>query len=208
MKNFQKRLISSSMIFLFFCFCFFLVFFQKIEERNLFFIVVLGLSVMGFVEWFRASLKRPGLALAGFLFLCVGWVSFFILYAKSGIQGVLMPIFLSIFADALGYVGGQWFGGKKLCPTISPQKTWMGFWSAWIGGTLLGSFLGRWLGLDYSWWLIGGGILSSIAGDLLQSKAKRMLGVKDLGNLLPGHGGLLDRIDSWLMAAIYFQLIS
>lgn len=106
-------------------------------------------------------------------------------------------------ADSAAYFAGRKFGKNKLAPAISPGKTWEGVFGALIGVTLYVLIVGWGTGLfkNYpvfpgviiaSWWWVG----LSVIGDLFESAVKRQAGVKDSGSLLPGHGGLLDRIDA------------
>ncbi|MDR0990354.1 MAG: phosphatidate cytidylyltransferase [Propionibacteriaceae bacterium] len=118
----------------------------------------------------------------------------------------LMAFFLLaiIGSDTGGYVAGLIFGKHKMAPSISPKKSWEGF----IGSLLLapvGGLIVVAVALDVVWWravivaeLIA---LAGICGDLVESVVKRDLGVKDLGGVIPGHGGVMDRIDSYLVAA-------
>jgi phosphatidate cytidylyltransferase len=92
-----------------------------------------------------------------------------------------------------------------MAPTISPKKSWEGFGGSVAGGMLAGA-LCVWLLLDGVWWhglLLGAAIaVTATVGDLTESLIKRDLGVKDMGTLLPGHGGLMDRMDSLLPSAV------
>ena len=116
-------------------------------------------------------------------------------------------------ADTAAYFGGRRFGRHKLAREISPGKTWEGVWAALAAVTIYWVVL--WVSLpEQSLRLISGLIgvwlmtLLSIVGDLFESWMKRVAGVKDSGTLLPGHGGVLDRIDSLSavmpLAALYF----
>jgi phosphatidate cytidylyltransferase len=139
----------------------------------------------------------------------------------------LLSLFMFIWIyDTGAYLTGMTFGKHKLCPTISPKKSWEGVWGGILFCILLGwglSFDGFWnfiginihdgIRLSHLEW-IGMGIVVAIFstfGDLIESFVKRAVGVKDSGTILPGHGGLWDRFDSLLMATpalvIYLYLI-
>jgi phosphatidate cytidylyltransferase len=114
-------------------------------------------------------------------------------------------------ADSAAYFAGSAYGRHKLAPAISPGKTWEGVLGAWIAVTLYGLILCWAKGLNL-WWVVGlwGITLLSIMGDLFESLLKRQAGLKDSGSILPGHGGVLDRIDGLLpalpVAAFAFHL--
>lgn len=118
-----------------------------------------------------------------------------------------LSLFLMIWGnDIFAYFGGKSFGKRPLAPNISPKKTWEGFWSGFIGAAI-GLFIAAELSgnfpIPYEAF-IGAVIIVSItgpAGDLLESKLKRVAGVKDSSNLLPGHGGFFDRFDSLILSA-------
>ncbi len=111
--------------------------------------------------------------------------------------------------DIFAYFGGRLLGGAKLAPQISPKKTWSG---AIVGAvaTLLIVYYGinQFIKIDtfYMLTITAVMIVASILGDLLESKAKRMLNVKDSGNIIPGHGGVLDRLDSLIMVLYVFVI--
>ena len=115
---------------------------------------------------------------------------------------LLALVGLVVIADSAAYFTGRRFGRRKLAPAISPGKTWEGVGGAWAGVSAYALVLvSIWPGiLPVSWYvaLLGAWMLLvlSVVGDLLESWIKRQAGVKDSGNLLPGHGGILDRIDS------------
>lgn len=128
----------------------------------------------------------------------------------------LLSIMLVVWiADSADYFAGKRFGKHKLAPLISPGKTWEGVAGAILAVTLYGLILCY--VLNESYWLVIGLwtlVVLSIMGDLLESLVKRQAGVKDSGKLLPGHGGVLDRIDGLIptlpltMFYVYFPLYS
>lgn len=141
-------------------------------------------------------------------------------FGAGSTLALLLIFVISPVADTFAFVVGSLFKGKKLCPTISPHKTISGA----IGGVVFGtgaSVLLYWLYTltsDYvyaGWgnpWVIFAliGCICSLMtefGDLVESVIKRKLGVKDMGNILPGHGGVLDRIDGTLFASTFVYIV-
>ena len=155
---------------------------------------------------------RPILGLLGLILLGFTWIAIVtILNYQSGQWLLLLAIVIIVLADVGGFFAGKYFGKHKLAPIISPGKTWEGF----VGGLLLeGVLVGSlvWylsdhvtvLGLSL---LVIPVALYSVLGDLFESMIKRHSGVKDSGRLLPGHGGVLDRIDGVMAALPMFGLI-
>jgi phosphatidate cytidylyltransferase len=119
--------------------------------------------------------------------------------SPDGADRVVTFIALSIASDIGGYAAGVLFGKHPMAPRISPKKSWEGFAGSVTAQVVLGSVLFVWL-LDSQWWkgAIVGAIMtvSATLGDFVESAFKRDLGLKDMSNLLPGHGGLMDRLDS------------
>ncbi len=113
-------------------------------------------------------------------------------------------LFVISFSDIFAYFGGKRFGKSMLAPTISPKKTWEGSFFGVVGGGIVGAVFGE---ITMSmFWLYGmllAMILAAVGqfGDLIESKIKRLCNVKDSGKILPGHGGILDRIDGHMLAA-------
>ena len=143
--------------------------------------------------------------------LLATWVPMFaafsalLIFADDGGVRVFTVIVTVVFADIGGYVAGVLFGRHLMVPAISPKKSWEG-----LGGSLLFgigaavvtvTFLldkPAWVGVPLGLMLVITGVL----GDLVESQVKRDLGIKDMGTLLPGHGGLMDRIDAMLPSAV------
>lgn len=125
---------------------------------------------------------------------------------------LLMMLILHVWAtDTFAYIAGRLIGGPKLAPKISPNKTWAGLIGGSIAAGLVLGALAQWVNMPYAVWFYGLGlILGGVAqmGDLLESYLKRQAGFKDSGSLLPGHGGVLDRIDGLIMAAPVFMIIT
>jgi len=123
----------------------------------------------------------------------------------DGAGRIITFLIMVVASDTGGYAAGVLFGKHPMAPTISPKKSWEGFAGSVIGA-MIGGELTVWLILDGQWWqgLIVGAAIAGTAtgGDLVESLIKRDLGVKDMGNLLPGHGGVMDRMDSLLPSAI------
>ena len=116
-------------------------------------------------------------------------------------------VFVVVVTDILGYFGGRIIGGPKFWPRVSPKKTWAGIVSGWIGAGGLGALFLTFTdaGRDLIWISM---VLSfaSQMGDVAESALKRRMGVKDSSALIPGHGGLFDRFDGLLGAALFMLL--
>jgi phosphatidate cytidylyltransferase len=129
---------------------------------------------------------------------------------QFGLIAVYWLLFVVWGADTLAYFAGRLIGGPKLLPSISPKKTWAGLIGAIVGGILCSALFARVAGLDSLLWLCSiGAILAIIeqAGDFFESALKRSVGVKDSSALIPGHGGMLDRVDGLVAAAALAALI-
>lgn len=135
--------------------------------------------------------------------------------APEGAWQIATMLLLVVSNDTFGYIVGASFGRHPMAPKISPKKTWEGFAGS-VGGTMLIGVLACLLLLDKPWWvgliLAVAMVAAATAGDLAESMVKRELGVKDMGSILPGHGGVMDRLDSIVFAApvafIVFSLLS
>ncbi|MBL8113462.1 MAG: CDP-archaeol synthase [Acidobacteria bacterium] len=133
-------------------------------------------------------------------------------------QAVLFVLVVVWAGDSAAYYAGRKFGKKKLAPVVSPKKTWEGFWGQLAGGMLLGGLYVAVIPRTVSEGSSLGNVALAVAialvlsvvaviGDLVESTFKRSSGVKDSGGLLPGHGGLLDRLDSLLYSAPFVLLL-
>jgi phosphatidate cytidylyltransferase len=145
-----------------------------------------------------------GVIIAAYVSLFVGFATLLVVPA-DGTGRVLTFLICVVASDVGGYAAGALAGTHPMAPSISPKKTWEGFAGSQAAGMLAGT-LSVTLLLDDTWWAgaLTGALLviSATLGDLVESLMKRDLGIKDMGALLPGHGGLLDRLDSLLPAAV------
>ena len=138
----------------------------------------------------------------GFIYIAVPAFSLAVLN-WSWSELVFWPMVVTWSTDIFAYFAGRGIGGPKLAPRVSPNKTWAGLIGGMAGAALLGAVVAWWLGLEPIFYLMGApfGLLSQL-GDLYESWVKRRAGVKDSGSLIPGHGGVLDRIDGLLPVAV------
>lgn len=115
-----------------------------------------------------------------------------------------------IASDTGGYIAGVMFGSHPMAPTVSPKKSWEGFAGSTISSAVVGALMVGNL-LYYDWWwgvLLGFGLaVCATLGDLLESQFKRELGIKDMSNMVPGHGGVMDRLDGMLPSAMVTWLV-
>ena len=142
----------------------------------------------------------------GIPFLAAVWVR----NHEDGAFWLLLTLVTNWLTDTAAYVFGRLWGNTPFAPKISPKKTWEGVFGGIAGGFLTAIGFSLILGYAISFAIIAIGILNPIAtviGDLIESRIKRRYGVKDSGTLLPGHGGILDRIDGTLPALVITALI-
>ncbi|WP_269929085.1 phosphatidate cytidylyltransferase [Kocuria massiliensis] len=172
------------------------------------------LSVLGsvsLVTLWRAFSRKDGMLLSimGGIFV-MSWVPFMLALAVlifrdvDGPAKVFTIVLMAIGNDTWGYIAGVLFGKHPMAPKISPKKTWEGFAGSMIGSMIVGVLCALFL-LHQPWWhgivIAGLLVIVSTVGDLAESMVKREIGIKDMSNLLPGHGGVMDRLDSIVFAA-------
>ena len=150
-----------------------------------------------------------GLFSLSYLYLMATFVML-MLAESDGAQRVLVFIIACVASDIGGYAAGVFLGKHPMAPTISPKKSWEGFGGSLITGIGAGVASVTLL-LHGDWWvgvILGiAGVVMATLGDLAESLIKRDLGIKDMGDLLPGHGGLMDRLDSLVAVAPVAWLI-
>ncbi|MGA2819178.1 MAG: phosphatidate cytidylyltransferase [Anaerolineales bacterium] len=191
--------------------------------------ILLLLITQGALLWYLIQYERGAsrsgsefaVTLGGILY--VGWLGAYLVSLRALPDGtwwflIVMPAIW--IGDSLAFSIGRRFGRHRMTPRLSPRKTWEGYLGSVLGGALSGGGLAlAWQiaaqpasGLRALSGLLIGGLVGALAplGDLAISMIKREAGVKDSGNLLPGHGGALDRIDSWIVAASvgYYLVVS
>ena len=140
--------------------------------------------------------------LAGFTML--------MLREDDGAGRIVVFVLLSVASDVGGYVAGVLFGRHPMAPTVSPKKSWEGLAGSVVFCLVAGTASVTLL-LGGPWWAgaaVGAAaVLTATLGDLVESVLKRDLGIKDMGSLIPGHGGVLDRLDSLLLSAPVVWLV-
>ena len=164
---------------------FFLILYLSKSKGLSFFIIYVNLSI----SFLLSLLVSP---------TEVGGISFFVILVLS-----------VAFADIGGYFGGRIFGGPKVLEKISPSKTWAGIFVGWTMVITFYYVLKSYnlFGSDFFVFVFFGIALSSQVGDFVESYVKRNLGVKDTGNIIPGHGGLLDRFDGLICTSFFVKII-
>ncbi len=131
---------------------------------------------------------------------------------EHGLPMVVLLFAIVWAADSLAYIAGTWLGGPKLVPQASPNKTWSGFIAGLAAGTAAGVAAGAVFDLNLPVVAVFAAVVAvaSVLGDLAMSLFKRSFNVKDSGTLIPGHGGVLDRVDALMLAvitAVLFQRV-
>ncbi len=173
--------------------------------------IILAIGIL--IEWFSLCRKnrlsrwaKMTVILLGTVYLALSSLWLLQNLSISGSWRLLYWLLLLVWStDTAAYLGGKLLRGPKLAPSISPNKTWSGFVAGMLVGTAVGYEASFWLmpGV-FTLWAIALLVLIAQGGDLMESQMKRWSQVKDSGFLIPGHGGLLDRLDSFL--AVSFAL--
>ncbi|MDR2075142.1 MAG: phosphatidate cytidylyltransferase [Holosporales bacterium] len=179
-------------------------------------LMLLIAMILMMCEWNQINIKplrKPVLYTVGYVYIAIPmlfWIVF--LYFNPEYKTHLLLVFIIVWSvDVFAYFGGKIFKGPKLAPLISPKKTW--------SGAISGSFMAIVVSIicmysiQFSVSLLNLLLvmilaIASIIGDLIESKAKRTLNVKDSGNIIPGHGGICDRLDSFMMATYAYATMA
>ena len=208
-KELQKRILSSIIIIP-------LSFFFIIKGSEFFILFITILFLIACLEWFKMT-KKYDLKIFGIFFLLLSFYSVYLIRERSFFE-FLMIFIICITTDIGGYIFGKIFKGPKLIK-ISPNKTYSGVFGAFLVSTIIaymidinfrGYFLENQIFLNDLYFLFAVFLVSSVSqiGDLIISFFKRSSNIKDTGNLFPGHGGLLDRIDGMIFAFPFVFIIS
>ncbi len=197
-ENIKKRIISALILIpiAIYAICF---------AQNLFIFLAIVLTILMTVEWLeitKSATEKNKWQLIGLLY--IAFPIFCVIKLRIMSSNIVLWMFFVIWAtDIFAFFSGKTFGGKKLAPKISPNKTWSGL----AGGVGASMFIGLLSSVMFPggtfFFIFMSAILALIeqAGDLFESKIKRIFGVKDSSNIIPGHGGILDRLDGLMFTA-------
>jgi len=226
MSEIFKRLTSAALMLLG------LIAFLLLEDKYISY-SIFAVAIVCLIELNLHYTHERNLALCGYnVYVIMSMLTIY--YARASSAKLMLLLFvITISADSFAYIFGRIIGGPKLCPAVSPSKTISGAIAGLIGSVSVGYFYIQTANVDISEGskvikiFIDGltkyspamkntivififlTILSiaSILGDLIASKMKRLLGIKDFSNIIPGHGGLLDRLDSIMYVSIIYSLM-
>ncbi|EAQ27382.1 phosphatidate cytidylyltransferase [Roseovarius sp. 217] len=171
-------------------------------------IMVLPILLAAVVVASRSVERERGPFFALAIWSLLGCYAMGTLRAEAGLIWVLWLVAVVVISDVAGYFAGRSLGGPKFWPRYSPKKTWSGTIAGWIGAAGVGLIFAAPTGAGLA--LVPLSVLVSFAGqmgDIAESAVKRLRGVKDSSNLIPGHGGVLDRFDAMLGAALVVVIL-
>jgi phosphatidate cytidylyltransferase len=174
--------------------------------QDVFFIFVLGVAALSL--WTKRpiveALPAAGISASGLLLVAFPLTFAIRLHGRGsgGPKFLLFALVITWAGDTAAYFAGRAFGKRPLAPVLSPKKTWEGTIAGILGALLVAVVFSRWMFVPVAHLLAMAAVgnVAGQAGDLLESAYKRSAGVKDSGALLPGHGGVLDRIDALILA--------
>ncbi|WP_022669579.1 phosphatidate cytidylyltransferase [Hippea alviniae] len=202
--GFKKSLYLSLYFLLAFVFLFYGAFFKE----ALFFAFIMHM-IIGFGSLKNRSVLEDYFYFGGILYVFLYFFSVYVMEFENG-RLLLLLIFVSIWSgDSFAYFLGKKYGKRKLSPTISPKKTKEGALAGIVGGVVLGVLFGEAIGIGMfdSFLVAFVSNIAGILGDLSESVIKRYFNKKDSSNLIPGHGGVLDRLDSFAFGVFFVYLV-
>ncbi|GAA0875501.1 phosphatidate cytidylyltransferase [Wandonia haliotis] len=188
------------------------------DQRIIWIPAVLGALpfVVMITELFRSKnnpIQNVSLSLFSWFYIVLPLFVLILLRGKANFPfEAIFPIGMLLIVwtnDTFAFLSGKFFGKTPLFPRLSPKKTWEGTVGGLLFSLLAGYLISYFSGLDLTFWLIAALIVApaAIIGDLFESMMKRSLNIKDSGNILPGHGGILDRFDATFFAAPLFLIL-
>ncbi len=172
------------------------------------FAILIGAIIVGLLQFGgRSVLSSLGVIYAGVPAVALLWLRS---QEPNGLLAVLFLLTVVWSTDTLAYVAGRMIGGPKLVPSISPKKTWAGFIFGVTAATIAGWLFATWIGAPAPTLAVLACVLAIISqlGDLAESSLKRRFNIKDSSQLIPGHGGFLDRLDSLVPVAVAATLFA
>jgi phosphatidate cytidylyltransferase len=201
--NFLLRVISGLILF-----PLFLV--SIVWLSSLFYLLVALVAVLIFAEWWNMT-KHTHYFKYGFLIIPLPIICIVLLKHDYGYKITLLYLFSICSVDIFAMFGGKLIGGIKLAPVLSPNKTWSGLLCGCVASSLVCFLVGKFLAInDFPINLALYGFINgfvSQASDIFISYFKRKCNVRDTGNIIPGHGGMLDRADSTIFSAPFLLLL-
>ncbi len=203
-SNLKKRILTSMILI---PLAIYAIYFSK----NFFLLIAISIAILMTFEWIDMSKEMPNQTkwrVIGFFVILIPIYS--IIRLRLIDSDILFWMFLLIWTtDICAYFTGKIMEGKKLAPSISPGKTWAGFYGAIAASAIIGLISSLMFVGGVVFFIIISIIISIVeqASDLLESKFKRIFGVKDSSNIIPGHGGIFDRLDGVILVAPFILLL-
>ena len=148
--------------------------------------------------------RNKGTYLLFAIWIAAAGLGFISIRENMGFGWMIWLIAVVVATDVAGYFVGKLIGGPKFWPRVSPKKTWSGTAGGWAAAAVVGAIFAAQAGFGLTFVLVS--VLASMAsqaGDIVESATKRKFGIKDSSNLIPGHGGFLDRFDGMMGAALF-----